>query len=460
MADPANDFIGTGRFAFNNPAANRRELINGGDLLKDRSVPPKKLARETFPPDIRPGPSGEKPSFHDEPGKDAHEKGVPRSVGDPSRLARVARDDHNHDFTYHRVGMTQVIQAAPSDYTAPFYDAGEGPHPAATPDEPHKRIANWSVYPDYADRIKGGPIEVWTETSLDGGATYGEPVLRAVAPPGAISAEYEDRDVDWDPNTYVQVPVVRVYVKPVNHDKSPILKVPRAGVDGKLDPDWLPSSATAGRFLGRTVVTATGTFTTGASTTKIRVRVYAAGGGGGGAASAVVSAAAAGGGGAGAFAEKDFTVTPSTGYAVVVGAAGAAGANTGGNGGDGGLSSIVVGATTVSAPGGIGGAGDSAGTSLTATRGGPTSPVATGGDLNSAGAPGDYGTRISGILGASGNGGSGPVGAGGGGLTTGGAGIVGFGYGAGGGGALVLNGGTAQVGGAGAAGVICVDEFS
>lgn len=241
MPDPASaDFIGTGRFGFNNQAATRREMVNGGDLLKDRSVPPKKLSRDAFPPDIRPGPSGEKPSWHDEPGKDAHEKGVPRSVDDPARLDRVARDDHNHDFTYQRVGMVQTIHDAPSDYVAPFYDAGEGPHPAALPGEYHKRIANWSVYPDYADRIKGGPIEVWAQVSVDGGTTWREPVLRAVAPPGSISAEYEDRDVDWDPATYAQAPQVRIYVRPVNHDKDPALKVVRAGVDGKIDEDWLP----------------------------------------------------------------------------------------------------------------------------------------------------------------------------------------------------------------------------
>ena len=245
MPDPASaDFVGTGRFAFNNAAANRRELVNGGDLLKDRSVPPQKLSRDAFPPDIRPGPSGEKPSWHDEPDKDAHEKGTPPSLGDPQRYDRVARADHNHDFTYQRVGMTQVSGTAPAEYVAPFYDAGEGPHPAATPDEPHKRIANWSVYPDYADRIKGGAIEVWTETSVDAGVTWREPVLRAVVPPGSISAEYEVRDVDLDPATYVVEPQVRVYVKPVGHDQDPALKVVRAGADGKIDPDWLPAATT------------------------------------------------------------------------------------------------------------------------------------------------------------------------------------------------------------------------
>ena len=245
MPDPASaDFVGTGRFAFNNAAANRRELVNGGDLLKDRSVPPQKLSRDAFPPDIRPGPSGEKPSWHDEPDKDAHEKGTPPSLGDPQRYDRVARADHNHDFTYQRVGMTQVSGTAPAEYVAPFYDAGEGPHPAATPAEPHKRIANWSVYPDYADRIKGGAIEVWTETSVDAGVTWREPVLRAVVPPGSISAEYEVRDVDLDPATYVVEPQVRVYVKPVGHDQDPALKVVRAGADGKIDPDWLPAATT------------------------------------------------------------------------------------------------------------------------------------------------------------------------------------------------------------------------
>jgi len=244
MPDPASgDFVGTGRFGFNNQAATRRELVNGGDLLKDRSVPPKKLSRDAFPPDIRPGPTDGPPAWHDEPDKTAHEKGVPQSVDNPSRFDRVARADHNHDFTYPSLGMTQTKGAAPADYVAPYFDAGEGPHPAATPAEPHKRIANWTPKPDYADRIVGGPIEVWTETSVDGGTTWREPVLRAVVPPGSISAEYEVRDVDFDPASYAVAPQVRVYVRPVNHDKDPALKLVRAGVDGKIDEDWLPTSA-------------------------------------------------------------------------------------------------------------------------------------------------------------------------------------------------------------------------
>ena len=244
MPDPASgDFVGTGRFGFNNQAATRRELVNGGDLLKDRSVPPKKLSRDAFPPDIRPGPTDGAPAWHDEPDKTAHEKGVPQSVDNPSRFDRVARADHNHDFTYPSLGMTQTKGAAPADYVAPYFDAGEGPHPAATPAEPHKRIANWTPKPDYADRIVGGPIEVWTETSVDGGTTWREPVLRAVVPPGSISAEYEVRDVDFDPASYVVEPQVRVYVRPVNHDKDPALKLVRAGVDGKIDEDFLPTAA-------------------------------------------------------------------------------------------------------------------------------------------------------------------------------------------------------------------------
>lgn len=251
MPDPASgDFVGTGRFGFNNQAATRRELVNGGDLLKDRSVPPKKLSRDAFPPDIRPGPTDGAPAWHDEPDKTAHEKGVPQSVDNPSRFDRVARADHNHDFTYPSLGMTQTKGAAPADYVAPYFDAGEGPHPAATPAEPHKRIANWTPKPDYADRIVGGPIEVWTETSVDGGTTWREPVLRAVVPPGSISAEYEVRDVDFDPASYAVEPQVRVYVRPVNHDKDPALKLVRAGVDGKIDEDFLPTAAVRKPLVG------------------------------------------------------------------------------------------------------------------------------------------------------------------------------------------------------------------
>jgi hypothetical protein len=207
------------------------------------------------------------------------------------------------------------------------------------------------------------------------------------------------------------------------------------------------------------ILTSGTTYTTQAGTNAIYLELLGAGGGGGGCASAALNGAVGGGGASGAEAAIWLAVTPSTGYTYAIGAGGAGGANTGGTGGTGTDSTFTVGGTTVTAKGGLGGLGEAAGTALANVAGG-AGQLSTSGDINGSGSPGDYGTRLSGLIGASGNGGSTRFGGGGAGLVVAGAGLAGTGFGAGGSGALVLNGSAAAVGGAGSNGMIRVWEFT
>jgi hypothetical protein len=212
-----------------------------------------------------------------------------------------------------------------------------------------------------------------------------------------------------------------------------------------------------GRWLKTTVLTAGTSFTTQMQTTSIFTRMVGGGGGGGGATFSTPNMGFGGGGASGAYAEKTFTVTPNTAYTYAIGGVGAAGANTGGTGGTGGDTTFAVGGTTVTAKGGLGGVGQTAGATLALVLGGK-GVISTNGDINAGGEPGQAAVRLSGLLGGSGAGGSSPLGGGGGGLITNGAGQIGLGYGAGGGGAAAVS---ASVAGAtGTAGVIIVDEYA
>jgi hypothetical protein len=211
-------------------------------------------------------------------------------------------------------------------------------------------------------------------------------------------------------------------------------------------------------YVGTSLVTATGNFTTGSTTTKIRGRIVAGGGGGGGAATAAASAGAGGAGSSGSYTEFEFTVTPSTNYAVVIGAGGTVA--VGGNGGAGAASTIVVGATTVTTVGGGGGIADPAGAIPASFAGGGTTAAGLNGDVIDGGAPGLPGIRINGDTIVSGTGGSNPLGAGGNGLVAAGAGINGVGYGSGGGGGGVTGGSVAVAGGLGAPGACVIAEYA
>ena len=217
-----------------------------------------------------------------------------------------------------------------------------------------------------------------------------------------------------------------------------------------------------GSFLGMYVHTSGTTHTTGATCHTIIVELIGGGGGGGGAKSDVNQGSAGAGGGSGGYARKTFAVNPSTGYTYAVGAAGAAGNKNPGPGGDGGNTTFAVGATTVTAYGGSGGPVMASGATVTARGGGTGGIVSVNGDVNATGEGGQYGLRTGTTGAISGSGGSSYIGAGGASVGTGDGGfdgIAGGQYGTGGSGAASFNA-NAGDGGAGAAGVAIVWEFT
>jgi hypothetical protein len=214
-----------------------------------------------------------------------------------------------------------------------------------------------------------------------------------------------------------------------------------------------------GRFRSVTVHTSGTTHTTAADTNTIKVYVVAGGGQGGGGLGGSSTASAGGGGAAGGYAEKTFAVSPNTAYTYAIGAGGSTstGQTTGQTGGN---STFAVGATTVTAFGGLGGSGGGAQASTVLTvLGGAAPAISTNGDVNGSGDPGSPGIRLSGTIAVSGNGGSCPFGAGGVGVITDVAGNVSIGFGGGGGGATSLTAANRN-GGAGTGGIIIVEEYS
>ncbi|MCO8321984.1 hypothetical protein ABEG10_08730 [Burkholderia cenocepacia] len=128
-----------------------------------------------------------------------------------------------------------------------------------------------------------------------------------------------------------------------------------------------------GRLLRVTTFSSSGTFTPGAGTAAVRVRIVGGGGGGGGAPATGASQVSIGsGGGGGAYSEGYFT-SGFSGVTVTIGAAGSTGSGVaGGNGGTTSFGALM------SAPGGSGGgvAGPSAP---------PFSPISAGGSAAGAG---------------------------------------------------------------------------
>lgn len=244
---------------------------------------------------------------------------------------------------------------------------------------------------------------------------------------------------------------------------------------------WINSSGsttwtdvTSGQYVGTTVFLTSGgttaTFTTGATTNKIKIRMWGGGGGGGGMKTVASGYGVAGGGGSGGYAEKTFTVTPSTGYTYQVGNGGSGGAGSiPGNGGTGQNSLFTVGGTTVTAFGGVGGTGSTAvsGASIIVTGGGTGAPISTNGDLNCIGMDGQGGAAT-GCLGVNGSGnfvleeGSQPGTTSIGNCalnTSAGNGSAGS-KGSGGQGASVLAGSATANGGQGGFGVLIIDEYT
>lgn len=194
----------------------------------------------------------------------------------------------------------------------------------------------------------------------------------------------------------------------------------------------------------------------------VKVTIVAGGGGGGGAAATGATSASAGtGGSGGGFAQITLRAAAlNTSETVTVGAAGTA--NSGAAGGNGGNSSFGSWAT---ANGGTGGTTGGA-TSANSSASGPSGGTVTGGaDLSITGGTGGGRFTAGSLGGASGAGGSNPLGNPGTGHSVWNgsgnlAGIAATGYGAGGGGANNSSGTQPAVaGGAGAPGVVLVELF-
>lgn len=202
-------------------------------------------------------------------------------------------------------------------------------------------------------------------------------------------------------------------------------------------------------------------YTLPAGVTAILVECIGGGGGGGGTSGATSNSAAAAGGGGGAY-SREWITAPDASYACVVGAGGAGG-TAGANAGTVGADTTFGSPSVCTALGGGGGAAMAAGTAVTiaqATDGGAVSGIS---DFEVSGGTSGPGIRLSGTVGAAGNGGSGGYGAGGGigrAHAGGGAGTgePGKPFGSGGAGALSVGVGN-NAGGPGANGLIIVWEF-
>lgn len=208
----------------------------------------------------------------------------------------------------------------------------------------------------------------------------------------------------------------------------------------------------------RQVFASSGTWTRPTGCRAVLVTVIGGGGGGGGVTAQANRAGS--GGGSGAAAQADLDVTSIASATITIGAAGAAGIGGVSNPGSGGTSSWADGTNTLTAGGGAGGLND---TSITAggfLEGG-AGGTASGGDLNLPGARGQNAAAATLLL--SGSGGSTPLGYGAGGVARsaggGTAGHAGSGYGAGGSGGMNGSNTSAIDGGAGAPGIVIVEEF-
>lgn len=217
--------------------------------------------------------------------------------------------------------------------------------------------------------------------------------------------------------------------------------------------------ALPGRLLAVRRLTGSGTYVPTTGTTRVRAWLQAPGGGGGGGGGGA-GIAAGGGGGAGALLDVfvGSVGVAMTGGAYACGAGGAGGSNAGGNGGNGGDLSIAIAGVTYIAKGASGGAGMASSTLANAIGGIGQAGSTTGpAVLSESTARGEHGFVVGGG-GFPGGGASSRFGTGGVGSFGGfAAGSAASGFGSGGGGAQA--GAAGFAGGAGAPGVIVVEEF-
>jgi hypothetical protein len=217
---------------------------------------------------------------------------------------------------------------------------------------------------------------------------------------------------------------------------------------GKMQLGAMP-----GRYLRTRVFTSGTSFVTSGDVTSIRGRLQAPGGGGGNCVTAVTNSAAAGGGASGGYAEKTFATGPNATVTYTVPAGGAS-ATAGAD------ATFVFGGVTVTAKGGPAGVAMTVAAPPLTGLGGASPAIATNGDVNGSGAPGEPGICLSATKAVSGCGGESSFGGAGVGRITQGAGNAAVAYGSGGGGACILSGGANVAGGAGSPGILIVDEFS
>lgn len=200
----------------------------------------------------------------------------------------------------------------------------------------------------------------------------------------------------------------------------------------------------------------TGTYNPPAGTKALVVHIIGGGGGGGGVdATGTGDAGAGGGGGSGGYVRR-FYSSPAAGYSYAVGAGGAGGGpNATGASGE----NTTFG--TLTAGGGAGGTGIVSTTNSSAAPG--SGGTASGGTVNVPGSPGKWGIEVAGYISSIGYGGNapGPFGGDGGvpsSLNANGG--TGFDYGAGGSGGCVERTTTDRNGGAGAPGIIVIEEYN
>ncbi len=201
------------------------------------------------------------------------------------------------------------------------------------------------------------------------------------------------------------------------------------------------------------------TYTPPANLRALRVTAIGGGGGGGGVDGQGTGTAAAGGGGGAGGMTQILITSVAASYTYTIGAGGAGGVGlAGGNGGAGGETTFAGTGVSLTASGGAGGLGVVA--TGTNQAGGGAGGAASGGALNVSGNAGARGRVTNAAVIAAGVGGSSMFGAlGSMGNVSGSDGATAGGYGAGGGGAAVVDVTTNYAGGAGAPGLIIIEEL-
>lgn len=210
----------------------------------------------------------------------------------------------------------------------------------------------------------------------------------------------------------------------------------------------ISAQAIKGSLLRVIVFTASGTWTKGANTKIVKVRLVGGGGGGGGTATSPAGSWGGGGGGGG-YAEKIINVSAITTESVTIGASGTSGAGAGSTGTAGGSTSF---GSHVSASGGAGGFGYGLGTAP--ASGG----FGSNGSVNASGGVGSPPGQSSGTVRVA-TGGSSLMGEGGGAVLNADGLAAVSGYGGGGGGGYWTTG-TASFGGSGRPGICIVEEYA